>query len=299
MSLPDPATLLEAARHATACAARLRLPLASRVWRGGSGDLAGHGTGASMDFQDHRPYFPGDDPRHINWQAYARTGQYTMKLFREEVRPTIDILLDASPSMFLTPAKSRRTCELFLFAVHCAMRAAATTTIHALPGQAPVPLPIDAVLGNRWPALLPEWPARPSASPAAGPSFDRLPVRPSGLRLLISDLLMPGDPDSTLRALIRDHGSAIIFAPFAPEEATPGWSGPCDLLDIESGQKHDRHVDDARMTRYLAAYAAHFASWKDSAWRHQVPLARVASMPSLESALASEAIAARAIEPAA
>ncbi|MFN9663179.1 MAG: DUF58 domain-containing protein, partial [Akkermansiaceae bacterium] len=26
-----------------------------------------------MDFQDHRSYSPGDDPRHINWQAYART----------------------------------------------------------------------------------------------------------------------------------------------------------------------------------------------------------------------------------
>ena len=49
--------------------------------------FSGSGTGSSLDFQDHRAYSPGDDPRHINWQAYARTGSYTMKLFREEVRP--------------------------------------------------------------------------------------------------------------------------------------------------------------------------------------------------------------------
>ncbi|MEJ6642028.1 MAG: DUF58 domain-containing protein [Akkermansiaceae bacterium] len=39
--------------------------------------------GSALYFQDHRAYSPGDDPRHINWQAYARTGQYTMKLYRE------------------------------------------------------------------------------------------------------------------------------------------------------------------------------------------------------------------------
>ncbi len=72
--------------NALAAAGRVRLPLRSRVWRGQAGEFTGGGTGSSMDFQDHRAYSPGDDPRHINWQAYARTGCYTMKLFREAVR---------------------------------------------------------------------------------------------------------------------------------------------------------------------------------------------------------------------
>lgn len=91
--------LKDAYTRSSTCANRLRLPLRSKVWRGGSGDFAGAGTGSSMDFQDHRNYVPGDDPRHINWQAYARTGQYTMKLYREEVRPVIDLICDVSPSM--------------------------------------------------------------------------------------------------------------------------------------------------------------------------------------------------------
>ena len=103
--------------HARAMAAtgRLRLPLRSRVWRGQAGEFNGGGTGSSLDFQDHRSYLPGDDPRHNNWQAYARTGHYTMKLFREEVRPVVDLIFDVSESMFFDPAKAARSAELFYF----------------------------------------------------------------------------------------------------------------------------------------------------------------------------------------
>ena len=62
-------------------AERIRLPLRNKIWRGGSGEFAGAGTGSSLEFQDHRAYTAGDDPRHINWQAYARTGQYSMKVW--------------------------------------------------------------------------------------------------------------------------------------------------------------------------------------------------------------------------
>src|SRR5678815_4777076 len=92
----SPALLRECHVRARGWAALFRLPLRQRVWRGGSGVFMGRGTGASLDFQDHRAYAPGDDPRHINWQAYARTGQYSMKLFREEGRALIDIVLDVS-----------------------------------------------------------------------------------------------------------------------------------------------------------------------------------------------------------
>lgn len=76
-----------AATRARALADRFSLPLNDRNWRGNPGDYAGIGVGSSLDFQDHRNYLPGDDPRHINWQAFARTGDYTLKLYREEVRP--------------------------------------------------------------------------------------------------------------------------------------------------------------------------------------------------------------------
>src|SRR5277367_3359691 len=92
-------------REVAQLAEKLRLPFQSRSWRGSSGSWQGRNQGSSIDFQDHRAYMPGDDPRHIDWQAYARTNNYTMKLFREEVSPRLDVALDVSRSMALTPEK--------------------------------------------------------------------------------------------------------------------------------------------------------------------------------------------------
>jgi len=99
------------------CAAVLRLSLSRHEWRGAVGNWAGSGAGSSLEFQDHRPYLPGDDPRHIDWAATARGNQAVMKIYREEVSPRIDLLVDSSASMFLTPEKRVQTVGLVLFCV--------------------------------------------------------------------------------------------------------------------------------------------------------------------------------------
>ena len=106
--LPSTGELAAQASRSQALADIFKLPLQHRVWRGQTGDFQGAGVGSSLDFQDHRSYVPGDDPRHINWQAYARTGHYSMKLYREEVRPLIDVVFDISDSMIFDPEKERR-----------------------------------------------------------------------------------------------------------------------------------------------------------------------------------------------
>lgn len=290
--LPDSQMLRVAARSAAACAERMRLPLRTRVWQGAAGELAGAGTGVSMDFQDHRPYFPGDDPRHINWQAYARTGQYTMKLYREEVRPAVDILFDASPSMFLTPEKARRSAELLHFVMECAQRAGAGLSIHLLRAATARIIEPSAVAALRW---VDELPAA-DAAPNTLPDLRTIHLRTNGLRILISDLLFAGDPAAPLRALGQGHGSSIILGPFAPEEAAPAWEGACDFIDVESGQREARHIDAGVRRRYQTAYDAHFQMWKEQARRFRCPLARIPATGSLEAALSSGALPAGAVE---
>src|ERR1700761_2635359 len=119
---PDQQTLRDIHARMQIAAGRLRLPLRSRTWRGQSGNWLGAGTGSSIDFQDHRPYLPGDDPRYIDWQAYARTGHYTMKLYREEVSPLVDLVFDASESMFLDAEKMARGLDLLYFAIESALQ---------------------------------------------------------------------------------------------------------------------------------------------------------------------------------
>jgi uncharacterized protein (DUF58 family) len=124
----------------------LRLPLRHARWTGSSGAAAGRGSGSSLEFQDHRHYSPGDDPRHINWQAYARTGTATVKLWREEVSPRIDLVLDHSPSMELGDAKARRTWELTYFTIESALASGGQIRIIRLArGAAPEEIDLAAV----------------------------------------------------------------------------------------------------------------------------------------------------------
>src|SRR4051812_22280289 len=129
--LSTPGAATSARRGALAAAARWRLPFSRQAWRGLAGNWSGAGAGSSLDFQDHRTYMPGDDPRHIHWQAFARTGALTMKLYRAEVAPFVDVTIDISASMSLTPLKIARTDELVAFCVESADRAGAPVRLHA------------------------------------------------------------------------------------------------------------------------------------------------------------------------
>jgi uncharacterized protein (DUF58 family) len=51
-----------------------------------------------MNFEDVRPYQPGDDTRAIDWNVTARTGAPHIKLFTEERELTLLLALDASAS---------------------------------------------------------------------------------------------------------------------------------------------------------------------------------------------------------
>ena len=55
--------------------------------------------GASAIFKEHRAYRPGDDPRLIDWRAYARSDRYTIKHFEHETQLRATLALDVSASM--------------------------------------------------------------------------------------------------------------------------------------------------------------------------------------------------------
>jgi len=61
-----------------------------------------HGSrakGMSAEFEEHRGYTHGDDPRHIDWKAYAKFDRYFVKEYRETTNLRAFILIDASASM--------------------------------------------------------------------------------------------------------------------------------------------------------------------------------------------------------
>src|SRR5882757_9208379 len=55
--------------------------------------------GFSVEFAEHRQYYPGDEIRHIDWRVYGKTDRFFIKEYEEETNLHAHILLDASGSM--------------------------------------------------------------------------------------------------------------------------------------------------------------------------------------------------------
>lgn len=62
--------------------------------------------GFSVEFAEHRQYYPGDEIRHIDWRAYGKTDRYYIKEYEEETNLLAHILLDASGSMGYRTART-------------------------------------------------------------------------------------------------------------------------------------------------------------------------------------------------
>ena len=90
------------------------------------GDGASPFYGQGMDLEELRAYQPGDDIRHIDWSATARTGRPHTKRFREERERPVFVIVDYRSAMFFASRQAFKSVV--------AARAAALTAwgAHAL-----------------------------------------------------------------------------------------------------------------------------------------------------------------------
>jgi uncharacterized protein (DUF58 family) len=54
---------------------------------------------SGLELANHKTYAPGDDLRHLDWNAYGRLDQRLIKTFRAEREAPVHLLVDASASM--------------------------------------------------------------------------------------------------------------------------------------------------------------------------------------------------------
>ena len=64
--------------------------------------------GGGIEFEESRPYLPGDDVRALDWNATARSGVPYVKRFREERDQAVMLAVDVSASMgFATAGRAK------------------------------------------------------------------------------------------------------------------------------------------------------------------------------------------------
>ena len=76
-----------------------RLSLRGLIEGSLSGQHRSPKQGVSLDFAQHRDYALGDDLRHLDWRAYAKSDRLVVKQYEEETNLRAFFLLDRSMSM--------------------------------------------------------------------------------------------------------------------------------------------------------------------------------------------------------
>jgi len=90
-----------------------------------TGDYHSVFKGQGVEFDEVRPYVPGDDVRSIDWNVTARTGSPHVKRFSEERELTVIFLVDVSGSMIFgsgSRSKSELAAEITCLLAMTAIR---------------------------------------------------------------------------------------------------------------------------------------------------------------------------------
>lgn len=225
--------------------------------------------GFSVEFAEHRPYQPGDDPRTVDWRIAGRSDRWVVKEYEEETNLRAAIVLDSSRSMDWRGAANRLTKLAW------ATRTAAAAGLLLLRQRDAVGLvryaaKVETVIPPR--ARLSHWPRLLAALGDAGTgeataTADALAqagrlIRRPGLVLLVSDLL--GDPAPVLSAVrtLRATGHAVlVLQVLDPVECDLTLAGESVLEDPEDGATVTARPEELR-DAYRATVAEATAEWR-------------------------------------
>jgi Protein of unknown function DUF58 len=218
-----------------------RLPVA-----GASGELLGRGTGSSLEFQEYREYLPGDDIRHVDWSAYARSDALMVRLYRDEISPRTEILLDASRSMTTggetKPLVARQLAALFaLLSARVGGRPSVVLLDDTRPSRS---LALDAI------DSLSVVPFSGTATLEELITDNVVPLKRQAVRIVISDFLFPHDPDVLVRRLSREAGALWLIQLLNEWEADPSPGEGRRLIDVETQGTVDLLLDRKTIAGY-------------------------------------------------
>lgn len=219
------------------------LALLGDTQRGSIGERLARGTGSSLEFQDRRAYQAGDDVRHVDWRALARTDQILVRQYREEVLPRVEIVVDSSRSMAVEDAKAQLVVDATAMLL-LAARGAGFQSILALAGDRP-----ELADAAQFDAAGFEFEARTPWPPALTAALSTL--RAGSMRVLVSDFLFPHDARELIRPVAARGGGLAVVQVLGASDVRPEVGAALRLTDAETDVTHDLVLDARAVERYL------------------------------------------------
>lgn len=238
-------------------AGRFTFCLSSRFRGSPGGGKFGNKTGQSLEFVEHREYQPGDDIRHLDWSAVARSDKLAIKLFKEEITPHVDIFLDLSSSMSAFDVKFQALVALSAILKRTASNSGFSYDNWLVKDLCrkiePNTLPVEL-----WPAFSADY------NDDSGKTICyRFPkVKRGGVRILISDLFWHIEPMSVLNRMADGSAFVIIVQLVAKSDILPDIYGNMRVIDSESGDALELVCDEQILSEYTANFERHRQYWK-------------------------------------
>jgi uncharacterized protein (DUF58 family) len=248
---------------------------------------AGHG----IELADYRSYAPGDDYRHIDWNAYARTERLMLRLFEQEEDLGVSLLLECSASMGARMAsqglsKLARGKQLVAALAYIALSGLDRVSIHALGVDEEARMPAARGKAQIFTALEFLRRIEPHGETDLSTAVNRFVARQKrrGLVVLVSDLYDPKGVEQAISALRYARFELHVIRVVDEAEANPALRGDAELIDSETGATRCVTITPALLTRYRAALEAHRTHIESFCREKHVPLHTVTTSEAFDTA---------------
>jgi uncharacterized protein (DUF58 family) len=206
-----------------------------------SGQYKSHFRGQGVQFSEHRPYVPGDDVRHINWNVSARTKEPLVKQFDEERELTVFLVVDISGSEYFGSSeklKSEIAAEIGGMLAYAASHTGDKVGLLIFAGETELIIPakkgrhhILRIIRE----LLAHAPRTQGTDLAGALESTGRIMKHSGVVFIISDFLA-SDYATALRRLSRKHDVVAVHIGDQREDTIPEL-GQILLYDPETGRE--------------------------------------------------------------
>jgi uncharacterized protein (DUF58 family) len=213
--------------------------------------------GRSVEFADYRNYTPGDDPRRVDWNVYARSERPVIKLYEDEEDVAIHLLLDQSASMHWTPddtsgpSKADSSADIALALLYVAMAAGDKVSIFTSNGRQFGPKRGLAAFAEAAAFLEANRGAQHDKKLALNAWLKAYALRArTGLCILFSDLFDDAGFADGFNALGARGIDVNVLHVLSPDEIDPQLTGDIRLKDVETDAEQDLSIDDIVMNQY-------------------------------------------------
>jgi len=271
--------------------AKLRL-LARRKFAGAAGGTRrSTRRGSSAEFADHRPYYPGDDVRRIDWNAYARLEELVLRLFVAEEDLTLYLLLDTSRSLGFGSPLTKLDVAKRVAAALGYIGLTGSERVSVVPFSSTLLPPLPPSRGSRRVGGLLRYldALQPSGETDLSRAVDQFLARSPrpGLVAVISDLLDPAGYERAIDRLAGEKHEPAIFHVLDTEELDPTPGGDLVLVDAERGARVEVTLDARALRAYRARVQAFLAGAAAYAKKRGFSYVRVGGDVAFEEALVS------------